>query len=426
MVQDGYANTLNPTENTKRMKKLHVISLILIIILLITTVTILVSYTQSSNEPKANVYVGIAFGGNTTAQAKLIIDKTKSYTNLFILSSGINPISTNQSAVEEVCDYAVNAGLNIIVNLGTRTRDNWDWRLQFYNTSKERYGDKFLGAYYDDEPTGIPFDWDWPTFFTRNSSLFYGESRLSLKDIHYRIQLSDINGKRPDGYTQEAEWYHQLISGNRGFNDLKRNNIPTFTSDYLLFWYDYLAGYDTLFAQIGWNHSINQDISLIRGAAKMQNKDWGAIITWKYTHPPYIDSPENIYNQMKTAYNAGAKYITLFNYPYNLTDNRYGILTEEHLNALERFWNHYITKAAPNSAQAEAALVLPKDYGWGMRRIDDKIWGFWGPDDKSPIIWEKLNKLISQHGLRLDIIYDDPAFQITGNYSKVYYWHEKI
>ena len=51
----------------------------------------------------------------------------------------------------------------------------------------------------------------------------------------------------------------------------------------------------------------------------MQNKDWGTIITWKYTQPPYLDTGENIYNQMVTSYNAGAKYITIFNYPYNST-----------------------------------------------------------------------------------------------------------
>ena len=90
------------------MKKEHVLSLILVVILLISTISLLVSYTQSSNiQQKKPFYVGIAFGGNTTDQAKLLIDRTKSYTNLFILDSGINAISTNKSAVQEICDYAV-------------------------------------------------------------------------------------------------------------------------------------------------------------------------------------------------------------------------------------------------------------------------------------------------------------------------------
>src|ERR1035437_3534161 len=148
------------------MKTEHILSLILIVILLVATVSLLVSYTQSSNGQKDPVYVGIAFGGNTTEQAKLLIDKTKGYTNLFILDSGINPISTNESAVTEICDYATDAGLNIIVNLGTFTNQtDWAWKIQFYNSSIQKYGDKFLGAYYDDEPGGIHFVWIWKKNF---------------------------------------------------------------------------------------------------------------------------------------------------------------------------------------------------------------------------------------------------------------------
>ncbi len=408
------------------MKTAHILSLILIVILLIATASLLVSYTQSSNSQKDPVYVGVAFGGNTTAQAKLLIDKTKTYTNLFILDSGKNPISDNQSAVEEICDYATNAGLNIIVNLGTWTQENWPWQIQFFNTSKEKYGDKFLGAYYDDEPGGIPLDWDWPSFFTQNSSLFYGENRLSLKDIHYKLEMANITGKQPDNYTLEAQFFSQLLESNRGHNSLKQYNITTYTSDYALYWFDYLGGYDTMFTQSGWNESVNEQISLIRGAATMQNKDWGAIITWKYMQPPYLDTGQNIYNQMVTAYNAGAKYITIFDYPYNATDNPYGVLTDEHFQVLEKFWNQVVTKQTPNSAHAEAVLVLPNDYGWGMRNVNDKIWGFWGPDDKSPLIWNNTQTLLNKYGLRLDIIYEDPAFPVEGNYSKVYYWNQTI
>ena len=407
------------------MKQVRALTLILIIILLTASATLLVSYTQSSNnQSKAQVYVGIAFGGNTTAQAKLIIDRTKSYTNLFILDSGINPISTNQSAVKEICDYATNAGLNIIVNLGTFNRVDWTWRLQFLNSSQEKYGDKFLGAYYDDEPGGIPLDWNWTKQFTENSTLFGGANPLDLTQIHYELQLAELTGKQPQNYTIEAQWFNQLLERNRGHNDLKRYNITTFTSDYALFWFDYLGGYDTLFAQLGWNQSVNQQISLVRGAATMQNKDWGTIITWKYRQSPYLDTDDNIYNQMVASYNSGAKYITIFDYPYNSSDNPYGVMTDEHFQVLEKFWNQVVTKSSPNSALAEAALVLPKDYGWGMRSVDDKIWGFWGPDDKSLIIWNKTQTLLNKYGSRLDIIYDDPAFPIQGNYSKVYYWNQ--
>ena len=55
------------------------------------------------------------------------------------------------------------------------------------------------------------------------------------------------------------------------------------------------------------------------------------------TSPPYLDSGNQIYNQMLTSYEAGAKYIAVFNYPYNVTD--YGAMTDDQFIALQRFWN---------------------------------------------------------------------------------------
>jgi hypothetical protein len=82
--------------------------------------------------------------------------------------------------------------------------------------------------------------------------------------------------------------------------------ITALIADYALYWFDYKIGYDVVLASIGWNHTLAQDIALVRGASKLQNKKWGAIITWKYDHPPYLDSGEAIYDQMRTAYEAGA------------------------------------------------------------------------------------------------------------------------
>jgi hypothetical protein len=188
-----------------------------------------------------------------------------------------------------------------------------------------------------------------------------------------------------------------------------------------------LAGYDVLLAQFGWNHTLAQDIALVRGAARLQNKTWGAIITWKYSEEPYLDNGTEIYNQMLMAYEAGAKYVVIFNYP-KISDNPYGIMTDEHFEALERFWNDVMTepnlKTIPDFSQAEAALVLPRNYGWGMRQPDDKIWGFWGPDEKSPQIWELSRNLLEQYGIYLDIVYEDPAFPVTGKYPRIYYWNQ--
>jgi hypothetical protein len=415
------------------MKQIHLLAVALTAILLISSATLLISYSQSSsNQPKTSVYVGVAFGGNSTEQAKQLIDRTKGYTNLFVLDAGVNDISKNETAAREICDYAVNSGLNIIINMGSWTPWNWPWQIQFLNTSRALYGEKFLGCYYDDEPGGIPLDWNWTKQFAENTLVFGAKTTsnpLSLTPIINRLQEANATGIRPQNYSAEANWQHQLVERNRGHNDLKRYNITSFTSDYALYWFDYLGGYDTIFAQLGWNVSDNEEISLSRGAATMQNKDWGAIVTWKYSQPPYLDTGENVYNQMKMAYNAGAKYIMVFDLifdNFNGTDNQYNTMTDSHFQALQRFWTQVVTKSAPNSDHAQAALVLPHDYGSGLRSPTDKIWGFWGPDDKSELIWNNMQTLLGKYGLGLDIIYEDSAFPIQGNYSKIFYWNQTI
>jgi hypothetical protein len=127
------------------MKQVIILSSILIII--IVTASFLVSHSIINSKTETEpFYVGVTFCGNTTAEAKLLIDKVKDYTNLFVLQSW--PISNNETATTEICDYAVASGLNIIVNLGvnwTYTRI-WTWQFPWFESAKQRYGDRFLGS----------------------------------------------------------------------------------------------------------------------------------------------------------------------------------------------------------------------------------------------------------------------------------------
>ena len=72
---------------------------------------------------------------------------------------------------------------------------------------------------------------------------------------------------------------------------------------------------------------------------------------------------------------------------------------------------------------AQAALVLPENYAWGMRYLEDKIWGYWGPDEKSQQIWDAYNELLVQYGSTLDIVYGDPDFPIADMYQEIIYWN---
>lgn len=354
---------------------------------------------------RADCYVGVSFCGNTTTEATLLIDRVKDFTNLLVLQSG--PISENETATNEICSYAADAGLNFIVFFGDLTPsllpEEHRWRLSWLNYAKQRWGNLFLGVYYYDEPGGVQMDYNW------NESEFFP----------FFYNSTNRN------YDWAEKYYRIGLSNDPGIVGLGARSIDVFTSDYAFYWFDYSAGYTAVFAQAGWNHSLNQDIALVRGAAKMQNKSWGTIVTWKYRNPPYLDDADAILEQMKTAYDCGAEYIVIFDYP-TLDGNEYGVMTDEHFQALEDFWNNIVKSPdfIRGSVKAEAVLVLPENYGWGMRNPDDKIWGFWGPDEKSPQIWELSRNLLEQYGYGLDIVYDDPEFLVEGMYSKVYYWNQ--
>ena len=96
-----------------------------------------------------------------------------------------------------------------------------------------------------------------------------------------------------------------------------------------------------------------------------------------------------------------------------------------HFGALERIWNT-VTNGNVDPLEADSVLVLPKDYGFGMRRFDDTIWGFWGPDQDTPQVWNITQTLLAKHGYNLDIIYDDPNYPLNGQYENVYYWNSTI
>jgi hypothetical protein len=154
----------------------------------------------------------------------------------------------------------------------------------------------------------------------------------------------------------------------------------------------------------------------------LQNKDWGVVITWKYDAPPYLDTGTEILGEMRSAYECGAKYIVLFNY----YDGAGSTLKDEHFQALQSFWNGVVKNPniARGSMKADNALVLPENYGWGMRWKDDKIWGIFNPDEKAPQIWHVLQSALETHGLRLDIVYEDSDFPLPTEYQNIVQWNQ--
>ncbi|MCL4430261.1 MAG: hypothetical protein M1167_05870 [Chloroflexi bacterium] len=422
---------------SRRVKK-FLIPAFLIVILAVSMLAVYLSQSSGSQtKADPNAYVGIAFGGNTTDQAEVLIDKVKGYTNLFILDSGRNPISANQTKVEEICDYAVARNLSVIINLGIKDAGNssswgWFWNQPSLDSIKqrwtERWGNKFLGIYYNDEPGGIQLDASWRRFYEyvgENLSKVDFPAAQSLEDIRLKLLNYINNGTKPspDDYDLEANFFiQQVIMRDPGIENLTYSGITSFTSDYGLYWWDYMGGYNVMFAELGWNVSVAEQIALVKGAARLQDKEWGTMITWKYPNPPYLDSGDKIYNQMLASYQAGAKYIAVFNYPYD--GGAYGTLTDEHFVALQKFWNTITTKEPVDLSSPLAALVLPKNFGWGLRNPNDTIWGFWTTDNRTAQTALVTSRLVSYYGIRLDIVYDDPLFPVEhANYQHIYYWN---
>ncbi len=373
------------------------------------------TFLESDAEKTSPFYVGVSFCGETSSDAKLLIDKVKNYTNLFVLQSG--PLSKNETATTEICDYAVKSGLNILVYFGWFDTD-YPWQIPWLDFAKQKWGDKFLGIYYYDEPGGIQLDYDWSRYFEylklQNSPMYQS---------HASAMEAFMNGTLAKDYDLAAKIFVERIKNDSGILELKKRSITSFTSDYALYWFDYLGGYDVVLAQLGWNETLTKNIGLVRGSARLQNKSWGAIITWKYDQPPYLDTGEEIYKQMVSVYEAGAKYLAVFNYPCE-GDYPYCLLRDEHFEALERFWMDAVVnnKISYNSVEAEAALVIPMNYGWGMRFPYDRNW-YWQAGERGQRIWDLWLMLLSEYGERLDIVYDDPAFPIGNYYKKAFYWN---
>jgi hypothetical protein len=226
-------------------------------------------------------------------------------------------------------------------------------------------------------------------------------------------------------YAETADTFLRIKE--KGLDSVRTNqsDLNVFTSDYALYWFDYQIGYDTVLAQFVGNESRDRHIALCRGAAETLGKDWGAIVTWKYNQPPYLESGDELYSDLALAYSAGAKYGIVFTYP-NVT--AYGTLTEEHFTAMQRFWN--TLKNDPDSfgsKPSQVAYVVPADYGFSFRNANDKIWGLFSADEQAQKIYSDTVFLTDKYGANLNILYDGPQTKAKlGSYSTVYYYNQTI
>jgi len=347
-----------------------------------------------NGEPPVYVGVEVAYENATANDVKAMVDKVKAYSNLIVIGSP--EISINQTALNETCDYISNAGLNFIVLFTDSTMYTTYDPFAWMTDAKQKYGDKFLGVYRFDEPGGNQLD-NGPYQLVTNATGF------SDAATQYNSYLGGI-----------------IISFYLNYAD------QVFTADYTLHWFDYKSKYSAVFAEFVSNNTREIAVAQVRGAARNFDRDWGAMLAWKYDAPPYIESGDELYNDMVSAYTNGAKYVIVFDSPKLGT---YGTMTEEHFDALKKFWDYYHSNPQDfNSQKATVAYVLPRDYGFGLRRADDKIWGLWEPDELSGKVWSDVNKLVDLYGFGLDIIYDELGVvdAARNRYERLFFWNETV
>ncbi len=381
---------------------------ILLLVLIVTFEAQPVLNFQPSNSISP-FYVGIEIGwrANVT-DAKALIDQVKNYTNLLIIASPI--ITSNEICLDQTCDYAYNANMSIMVywdsseyspqevaNTEPHQYHPYEWIVK----AKEKYGRHFLGAYFLDEPAGRKLD----------------ESHTFAATIYL--------GEQPKTPTSYSDYARAFVENSylKNFSAVNHQvGSLLFTADYGLYWFDYKAGYDVVLAELGWNHSRSLQVALARGAATAQSKDWGVMITWTYNQPPYLESGAELYNDLVLAYECGAKYAAIYDASQKWANST---LTEEHYEALQNFWSYI--KQNPQkqaSVKADTVLILPKDYGFGFRSVNDKIWGLDQADKWTNQIYNDVIILLNERGLQLDIVYNDPDFtdRIASHYDDVLYW----
>ena len=382
-----------------KFKQVTVLLILLLILPLFLNCTLTAKAVTTQTTP--SLYFGVDVAFESIATTEQLIDNVSSYTNFFVIGcTG----GYNLTRLTIISQYVYDKGMTFIVYSDKPNYPSSQWLEE----AKNNWGNSFLGIYYDDEEGGKQLDQaDYPivpeTPATQAANYTYSDAAES--------------------YVNTLNWW--LRTG--PFAITKSFANPTeyqlFTSDYAFYWYDYEAGYNTVFDEYGWetgwtNDSQQLNLALCRGAATAFNEDWGAMIT--LTSSNQIEAGPTLYNDMLTAYENGAKYIVVFDSNANFTQN---VLQQPQLTAMKQFWQYVQTNPrtiAPISDRT--AYVLPADYAYGFRGPDDKIWGLWNADSLTVDICMTVATLLQMDGNNLDIVYPSQTLESAG-YQNIIYWN---
>ena len=286
------------------MKKALALSAI-IVVAIASFAVLFANYTlPKSKEKNPEIFVGVTYGGDSVSDGKLLIDKVKDYSNLFVLQSGA--LQRDFKSVNELGEYAIAKGLYFLPYFGMVIQPQFS---EWLSNATQRWGTRLLGVYYGDEPGGKMLD----SYVTFNDSqtgdsitkTTYGDILVQKPNgskIFYEIG-GNIHLLEPMSYTYEnasariesASTYvtfypngtvaatypnpttltneivlnykptttyknlmnikpfkdandiaNKFCTNDQGNIQTLRNSTKLFTSDYALYWFDYQAGYDVV------------------------------------------------------------------------------------------------------------------------------------------------------------------------------------
>jgi len=391
---------------------------LLLIILLISPFFVNCALTVKAETAPTppSLYLGVDVAFESLAQTEQLIDNVSSYTNFFVIGCAQKIGNTyfggeifNETRLTIISQFVYDKGLNFIVYSDDPSYPSKQW----LENATKNFGSRFMGIYYLDEEGGKQLD-----------------------QAKYPAVTSAGN------FSDAANQYVTAINGwlrNGPFAITNNFAYPMqyqlFTSDYGLYWYDYQAGYNTVFAEFGLNtgfenYSRQLSVALCRGAATAFNENWGVMITDAYRNPPYMESGPELYQDMMLAYENGAKYIVVFDSNANYTQN---VLQPGQLDAIKQFWQY--TQDNPRTTSqisVRSAYVLPQDFGYGFRDPNDTIFGLWNAD------WDGTASLnfvadismciitfLQMFGSKLDILYanENQTLKSLG-YKTLIYWND--
>jgi hypothetical protein len=188
-----------------------------------------------------DVFVGVDVGFGNESDIYSITDAVKGYANLIILGS--LDVTNDTTMLMRFCDYLYQKDFYFIVYAGFRAGifPPSGPNASFVHIAEQRWSDRFLGLYIFDEPGGKQLDYS----VTNPDKIVPAANNNTDAALHYVISVN--------GYLRLYEEFYYDAS-----------EVQLFTSDYGLYWYDYLCGYNVVFGEFAGNYSRQIPVALTR------------------------------------------------------------------------------------------------------------------------------------------------------------------